>query len=354
MKRNSWRLACVGLLVCLIAPAAGRAQGTTTPTPAGVLCFGDSITAGYQRGAATAYPTYLTKMLDAASFKVINEGKGGEDTYHAVSRFSKVLEAYKPKYVLLMEGANDVIERLSPTTTSFNLENMAKQATAAGATPILSTITPNSDSSFAPENYNPLIVEMAAKGGYRLVDNYAKVVTEWKNLTFDGLHPNSSGAYIIAQNFAEPLQSAKRQEEEAANGGGGGSGCFIATAAYGSALEPQVVLLRKFRDLRLLTNGPGRAFVAWYYQHSPPAADFIARHELLRLGVRAALMPLLAAAWLLVEATLAQQAALLLTAVFLLAAVRRIRHRHDKQTISCISPQQGFAARSSQAETKCS
>uniref|UniRef100_UPI00405603D3 SGNH/GDSL hydrolase family protein n=1 Tax=Candidatus Electronema sp. TaxID=2698783 RepID=UPI00405603D3 len=332
MKRNSWRLACVGLLFCLAAPTAGHAQGTatTTPTPAGVLCFGDSITQGYKGGTATAYPTYLTKMLDAAAFKVVNAGKGGEDTYQGVARLGKVLEAYKPKYVFLMEGANDVIERISPATTSFNLENMAQQAKTAGATPILSTITPNSDSSFAPENYNPLIVEMAAKGGHTLVDNYARVVTEWKNLTFDGLHPNSSGAYIIAQNFAEPLQTAKRQEDEAASGsgGGGGSGCFIATAAYGSALEPQVVLLRKFRDLRLLTNGPGRAFVAWYYQHSPPAADFIARHELLRLGARAALLPLLAAAWLLIEATLAQQAALLLLATaLLLAAARRSRRR---------------------------
>ena len=333
MKRNSWRLACVGLLFCLAAPAAGRAQGTgtvsTTPTPAGVVCFGDSITHGYMGGTATAYPTYLTNMLDPAAFKVVNAGKGGEDTFQGVSRLGKVLEAYKPKYLLLMEGANDVIERISPATTSFNLENMAQQAKTAGATPILSTITPNSDSSFAPENYNPLIVEMAAKGGHTLIDNYARLVTEWKNLTFDGLHPNSSGAYIIAQNFAEPLQTAKRQEEEAASGGGGGgSGCFIATAAYGSALEPQVMLLRKFRDLRLLTNGPGRAFVAWYYQHSPPAADFIARHEMLRLGVRAALLPLLAAAWLLVEATLAQQAALLLAAFLLLTAARaRSRRR---------------------------
>jgi lysophospholipase L1-like esterase len=328
MNRNSWRLACAGLIVSLAVPALGRAQGTAavTPAAAGVVCFGDSITQGYKGGTATAYPTYLSKMLDAASFKVVNAGKGGEDTYQGVSRLSKVLEAYKPKYVLLMEGANDVIERISPATTSFNLENMAQQVKTAGATPILSTITPNSDSSFAPENYNPLIVEMSVKGGFTLIDNYAKVVTEWKNLTFDGLHPNSSGAYIIAQNFAEPLQSAKRQEEEAASSGGGSSsGCFIATAAYGSALEPQVLLLRKFRDLRLLTNGPGRAFVAWYYQHSPPAADFIARHDLLRLGARTALLPLLAAAWLLVEATLLQQAALLLTAFLLLAAARRIR-----------------------------
>ncbi len=67
--------------------------------------------------------------------------------------------------------------------------------------------------------------------------------------------------------------------------------CFIATAAYGSFLDPHVQVLRDFRDRYLLTNTPGRAFVAWYYQHSPPLAAFIARHEALRAAARVALTP---------------------------------------------------------------
>ncbi len=46
--------------------------------------------------------------------------------------------------------------------------------------------------------------------------------------------------------------------------GGGGGGCFIATAAYGSLLEPHVRILCKFRDRYLLTNGPGKTFVKYY------------------------------------------------------------------------------------------
>jgi hypothetical protein len=74
-------------------------------------------------------------------------------------------------------------------------------------------------------------------------------------------------------------------------GGGCGGGCFIATAAYGSFLDPHVQILRTFRDRYLITNPAGSAFVKFYYRYLPPIAAFIRRHEAFRKTTRVLLTP---------------------------------------------------------------
>jgi hypothetical protein len=86
---------------------------------------------------------------------------------------------------------------------------------------------------------------------------------------------------------ASPEDSGGDDEDD----GDGGGGCFIATASYGSYLDPRVMALRTFRDHHLLTNPVGRAFVRFYYRTSPPVAEHIRGHENLRTAARWTLTP---------------------------------------------------------------
>jgi hypothetical protein len=74
--------------------------------------------------------------------------------------------------------------------------------------------------------------------------------------------------------------------------------CFIATAAFGSKFEPSVALLRAFRDKYLLNNNMGQALVKFYYQNSPPLANYIAASEPLKALVRILLIPFIVMAYI--------------------------------------------------------
>jgi len=62
--------------------------------------------------------------------------------------------------------------------------------------------------------------------------------------------------------------------------------CFVATAAYGTDTAKEIDILREFRDTVLLPSSLGAKLVSLYYQISPPVANFISQHEVLRTAVR--------------------------------------------------------------------
>lgn len=74
------------------------------------------------------------------------------------------------------------------------------------------------------------------------------------------------------------------------------SGCFIATAAFGSSLHPAVAGLRPMRDHVRDGSAPGAALVAIYERSSPPVASVLVRSDAVRAVVRAGLGPLLTSA----------------------------------------------------------
>lgn len=69
--------------------------------------------------------------------------------------------------------------------------------------------------------------------------------------------------------------------------------CFIATAAYGSDMAQEVVLLRNWRDSFLLKKRVGKNFVSFYYNVSPHISEMVSKSELLKRLVRLGLTPII-------------------------------------------------------------
>ena len=113
---------------------------------------------------------------------------------------------------------------------------------------------------------------------------------------FDTNGLESANSNEVLLNEGIPVNPAPT--ENISSDGSDDAGCFIATAAYGSLMEPHVRILRVFRDRFLLGHTPGKIFVRLYYTYSPPMADFIAKHDSIRAMVRITLLPVVGFSWI--------------------------------------------------------
>jgi DNA-binding beta-propeller fold protein YncE len=127
-------------------------------------------------------------------------------------------------------------------------------------------------------------VELEVAG--EIVDTEGVVLKGGKSrtVTFE-LSEEDPGTYTITVNGQTGSVTVKQ------------SGCFIATATYGSELSPPVNFLRRFRDEAVLSTFAGSSFMTvfntWYYSFSAEVASLVARNEPIRGVMKVLLSPMI-------------------------------------------------------------
>jgi lysophospholipase L1-like esterase len=191
------------------------------PIPNLYLAFGDSITCypncwGQASAAVAAqedaYPVTLEQTLDVrvADSIVVDAGKPEEGTFGGSERITGQVSTHRPKYVLIMEGTNDVTRDKDPADVQTHLETMIDNAReAAGVADVevmLATIIPRADGlNEETAQMNTLAVLPAAQSrGVPVCDQWGAWMNhpQWPYmLEDDGKHPNAAGRALIADTF---------------------------------------------------------------------------------------------------------------------------------------------------------
>jgi acyl-CoA thioesterase-1 len=107
-----------------------------------IVCFGDSLTAGYGTEPGQAYPDYLQTELDrhGYAYRVVNAGISGNTTKDGVARVQSIV-AMKPGIVVVEFGGNDGLRGLRIADTRANLDSILTTLVGSGTRVVLAGIT---------------------------------------------------------------------------------------------------------------------------------------------------------------------------------------------------------------------
>jgi acyl-CoA thioesterase-1 len=174
-----------------------------------IVCFGDSLTAGFGLDLGQSYPDLLQRELDRHGYRyrVENLSVSGDTTQDGLARLSLALDL-KPRIVVLELGANDGLRGQPVSGIERNLGQIIEAFQAAKVTILLAGIT-------LPPNYGPEYIhrfaaiypELAAKYKVRLLGFLlAGVGGNPRLMQPDGLHPNAEGTRTVAATVFQALQ----------------------------------------------------------------------------------------------------------------------------------------------------
>ena len=185
---------------------------TTTKPSNTILCFGDSITAGYGLDdTKDAFPAVIQEKIDALdlNYTVINSGLSGETTAGGKSRINWVLNQDIDIFLLEL-GANDGLRGLPLSETRSNLQAIidAVKQKSPTTTIILAgmELPPNMGQDYTTE-FRTIFAELAEKNNTPFIPFILKDVGGIAALNQnDGIHPTAEGHKILANTVWETLE----------------------------------------------------------------------------------------------------------------------------------------------------
>ena len=173
-----------------------------------LVCFGDSITAGYGLQSGQSYPDALERDLDARGYhyKVDNQGTSGATTKDAVASLRSVL-ALHPDVVIVEFGGNDGLRGLPPDQTRRNLDQVLTALKNAHIKILLAGITlpPNYGQDYIRQ-FEQVFRDLAQKHHTAFVPMiYKDLVNVPGTIQPDGIHPTAKGSEIVAKTLLPVL-----------------------------------------------------------------------------------------------------------------------------------------------------
>jgi len=192
--KRLWLLPALCLMAALHASAADKT----------LVCFGDSITAGYGLDTSQSYPAVLEPLLSKHGFhyRVVNQGVSGNTTKDAVARVNSIV-ALHPDVVVVEFGGNDGLRGLPLDATRRNLDSVLTTLQAAKIRILLVGITlpPNYGADYI-QSFNAVYRDAASKHHVPLMPMlYDGIYTVPGTIQEDGIHPTAKGSELIAEHM---------------------------------------------------------------------------------------------------------------------------------------------------------
>jgi acyl-CoA thioesterase-1 len=173
-----------------------------------LVCYGDSITAGYGLQTGQSYPDALQRDLDAKGYhyKVNNQGASGATTKDAVADLRSVLLLH-PEVVIVEFGGNDGLRGLPPEQTRRNLDTVLTALENAHIKILLAGITlpPNYGREYI-QQFEQVFRDLAKRHHVAFVPMiYKDLINVPGTIQPDGIHPTAKGSEIIARTLLPAL-----------------------------------------------------------------------------------------------------------------------------------------------------